>query len=509
MPESILFTTITIGLTFLLSYITYRIFCFYKRYFLYPKGPIPLPLIGNILLFRGHKLHPLESFQEIRKKYGPIYTFYMGSDPYVIIFDLKIAKDLFSKSCFSGRQISLIGSFICSDNANDIIFCDYSENWHSLRTVFKLAVRKYASTQQLAQTISQVVDNTVKDSIINESVGQPFDPKDCIEIIFYCVVLSIAFGKIFTSKDQEYQRLHEITDRFFQLGDKLALIEFVPILRLPLYRYVQKFHGVINDYKKLIADKLDEHIQTYDNRKGIRDFCDAMIAAKLEAIDSNKESAPYLTDQNIALAMWDIFVTATDDTQFSFHWMLILLANYPDVQQQIRDEINQKIGHKVAIQEDIDECHYINAFISETLRFRCANPLGVPHKTMANTEIDGLSIPAQTTVIVHQYSILTDPKYWSDPLVFRPERFMENGRYVSTRPQAYIPFGVGRRKCLGDRLALNELFLILVQFMQSTNDYDIILPAGPETADLKPNPDQVVLFCTPKPYKIALKKHDK
>ncbi|CAG2112764.1 unnamed protein product [Medioppia subpectinata] len=458
-------------------------------------------------LFRGHKTHPLESLLALREKYGSVYTFFMGSDPFVFIFDIEIAKRLFNKTSFCGRQSTLIGEQICSDGGNDIIFCDYGQSWHTLRNAFKLAVRKYQSCQHMPGTVKHVVDAIVGDMVAAEAPdGHPFDPKDYIESMFYCVVMSIAFGKMFTAKDPDYRELHSITDTFFRLGDKLALIEFVPILRLPLYKYVDKFRRNTDKYKTFIASRFAAHVDTYRSDQ-MRDFCDALIAAKLETIDGgNEEAANYLTDQNISLALWDVFVTATDDTQFAFNWMLLLLANCPAIQCRLRAEIADRIGHRMAAAEDLDDCHYANAFIAEALRYRNSNPLGVPHRTLADTDIDGLSIPANTTVVVHQFSILNDPKYWPDGHAFRPDRFLDSeGRYIQTRPEYYVPFGVGRRKCLGDRLAINELFLVLVAFLQSTRDYDIVLATGEGTADLTPDPQQVVLFCTPKPYEIVLK----
>ncbi len=81
---------------------------------------------------------------------------------------------------------------------------------------------------------------------------------------------------------------------------------------------------------------------------------------------------------------------------------------------------------------------------------------------------------------------MNDPKYWNNPREFRPERFLENGKYLALRPTAFIPFGTGRRKCLGEKLAINDLFLVLVRFLQSTNEYEIALEGGPGSADLEP-----------------------
>ena len=81
-----------------------------------------------------------------------------------------------------------------------------------------------------------------------------------------------------------------------------------------------------------------------------------------------------------------------------------------------------------------------------------------------------------------------DPKVFPDPDTFKPERFLEaNGKYLSQRPMGFVPFGMGRRVCLGEKLALADMFLIIVNLLQQTSGYEIALPDGPETANLGPN----------------------
>src|ERR1700761_5286765 len=94
-----------------------------------------------------------------------------------------------------------------------------------------------------------------------------------------------------------------------------------------------------------------------------------------------------------------------------------------------------------------------------------------------------------------------DDKYWPNAQDFRPERFLEEGKYVTTRPKAFIPFGVGRRVCLGERLAIADLFLVLVRFLQKTSDYEIVLHFE---GDTKPDPNNAMEI-HPTPYKISLK----
>ena len=109
-------------------------------------------------------------------------------------------------------------------------------------------------------------------------------------------------------------------------------------------------------------------------------------------------------------------------------------------------------------------------------------------------------------VSLHSFAIMNDPKVFDEPDTFKPDRFLDsNGKYPSTRPQGFIPFGMGRRVCLGEKLALADLFLIVVNLLQKTNGYEFAFPTGPGSADLTPDP-YVNNGCIPKNYKIMLKK---
>ena len=104
--------------------------------------------------------------------------------------------------------------------------------------------------------------------------------------------------------------------------------------------------------------------------------------------------------------------------------------------------------------------------------------------------------------MVMQSHALNDERYWTQPKQFRPERFLENGKFLSTRPKAFIPFGVGRRVCLGEKLAISDLFLVLVRFLQKTADYGLVLEDHDQSI-LDPD-DSTILQAVPKPFKISL-----
>ena len=122
-----------------------------------------------------------------------------------------------------------------------------------------------------------------------------------------------------------------------------------------------------------------------------------------------------------------------------------------------------------------------------------------------NYILGGIKIPKNTTVSVHAYGIMHNQNVFEDPETFKPERFLEaNGKYISSRPMGFIPFGMGRRVCLGEKLALNDMFLIVVNLLQGTSGYEFALPDGAGTANLDPDIRNPIHYSACE-YKVLLK----
>ena len=88
-----------------------------------------------------------------------------------------------------------------------------------------------------------------------------------------------------------------------------------------------------------------------------------------------------------------------------------------------------------------------------------------------------------------------DKAHWDNPDKFIPERWFDNeGKFLTNKPAAYIPFSYGRRVCPGETLAINDLFLALVRFMQLTNDYKIEFYGDRDSMDSALEPDPINLW---------------
>jgi cytochrome P450 len=409
--------------------------------------------------------------QDIGVKFNHVYTFYLGKNPSVIITDPAIGLQVLKKHTFAGRpKIDFMDHFFREDSI-DIVFADFGKEWEALRKVGHSAARKYAVSPSLAPVVTNVVDR-----MIDRVKEEPFNSEDSFALIMMAILAQAAFGKKYEFEDEEFLRWKETIDSNSRVNRLLMMIFFVPVLRhLPFFRATWKeFMNTINYQRDYIELMYKRALENYTDGKN-ETFCDAMITAKKEAELEENWMLPYLKPQNMYNAVSDLFAAGTDTTRMTLGWVFILMAKYPDMQEKMRHEIEHATEGEVITLNHRSNCDFVLAFINECMRFRPIVPAGVAHKTTIDETIDGHPIPEGTTVVVSLYASLTDPKIWDEPQEFRPERFLdEDGKKFVSKPNAYfIPFSDGRRSCPGNKLALNNLFLVVGRFLQRTKMIDI------------------------------------
>ena len=116
-----------------------------------------------------------------------------------------------------------------------------------------------------------------------------------------------------------------------------------------------------------------------------------------------------------------------------------------------------------------------------------------------DTTLDGHLITKGTTVYVFTYMIHRDPKYFPDPEIFEPERFLPDNTQ-DRHPYAFVPFAAGRRNCVGQRFAMMELKVILASMFRKFNLLSLL-----STKELEPCTDIILKPTNGVPVKISLR----
>jgi fraxetin 5-hydroxylase len=182
-------------------------------------------------------------------------------------------------------------------------------------------------------------------------------------------------------------------------------------------------------------------------------------------------------------------------------WALALLVKNPLVLKKAQQELKNHVGVDRRVEEsDLENLLYIKAIIKETMRLYPAGPLSVPHESIEDCIVGGYSIPKGTRLLVNVWKIQHDPDIWTDPFEFQPERFLTSKKEIDVKGQHFelIPFGSGRRMCLGISFALEALLLILAsilhqfQFQNLSND-KIDMSESPGLTNLKATPLELLV----------------
>lgn len=159
-------------------------------------------------------------------------------------------------------------------------------------------------------------------------------------------------------------------------------------------------------------------------------------------------------------------------------WAMLEMLKNPKIMEEAQAEVRRVFGSKGNVEEtkDLDELKFLDSVIKETLRLHPPVVL-IPRESKESCVIDGYEIPAKTKFIVNAWAIGRDPKYWTEPERFQPERFLESTNSVDFKGSdfQFIPFGAGRRMCPGLWFALADVKLPLGQLLFH---FDWKLPNG-------------------------------
>jgi flavonoid 3'-monooxygenase len=183
-----------------------------------------------------------------------------------------------------------------------------------------------------------------------------------------------------------------------------------------------------------------------------------------------------------------MFTAGTDTSSSTVEWAIAELIRHPEILAQVQQELDSVVGQDQLVSEfDLPQLIYLQAVVKETFRLHPSTPLSLPRMAAESCEINGYHIPKGSTLLVNVWAIARDPDQWSDPLEFKPERFLPGGEKanVDVRGNDFevIPFGAGRRVCAGMSLGLQMVHLLTASLVHAF-DWDLANGLMPEQLNM-------------------------
>ncbi|ESO11240.1 hypothetical protein HELRODRAFT_183345 [Helobdella robusta] len=344
----------------------------------------------------------------------------------------------------------------------------YNETFKKYHKACLNVLKKFGLGQEMMESrVKAEVEHLIQRIKVRK--GQPFYPSLDLTATFFNVISSILYGKRRSVDDPEFLHIIELSN----LVTRTFLLNCFPILRfVPYFKgRLKKFVEGMKKWDQFIEKKIHSIINGENSETFSSKFEEEL---KLISDDSTMST---LADKEQHISMiFDLTTAGTETSTNTVLWFLYFMANHQDVQQQMRDELDRVVGLKrYPSLEDKPKLIITEACTLEVMRIKTLAPLAIPHMTLRDVVVDGVFIPKNVTVLANLYSAHMDPDVWDEPEKFRIERFLNEDRTEIVNKSHVIPFSIGKRSCLGEPLARQELFLVVSTLIQQ---FQILPPDG-------------------------------
>ncbi|CAH8306916.1 unnamed protein product [Eruca vesicaria subsp. sativa] len=469
-----LFSFSSLGLTFLAIIISGLIFTLTqrnsktKKRLNLPPGPPGWPVVGNLFQFARSKKQFFEYAEDLKKTYGPIFTIRMGTRTMIILSDATLVHEALIQrgSLFATRPAENPTRTIFSCNKFTVNAAKYGPVWRSLR---RNMVQNMLSSTRLKEFGS--VRRSAMDKLVERIRSEGDDDGGVISVLknarfaAFCILLEMCFG--IAMDEEAIEKMDEMMKTVLMTVDP-RIDDYLPILAPFFSKERKRALEVRREQVELVVSLIEKRRRAILNPGSDKtapsfSYLDTLLELKVEG----RETAP--CDEEIVTLCSEFLNGGTDTTGTAIEWGIAQLIANPEIQSRLYDEIRSTAGERSVEERDVDKMVFLQAFVKELLRKHPPTYFSLTHAVMETTSLGGYDIPAGVNVEVFIPGINEDPRIWSNPKKFDPDRFIsgkEEADITGISGVKMIPFGVGRRICPGLGMATVHVHLMLARMVQ-------------------------------------------
>ncbi|XP_028316218.1 cytochrome P450 2U1 [Gouania willdenowi] len=463
-----------------------------------PPGPKSWPIVGNfggflVPSFLRRRLgqhprpdlHPMDALTQLSAAYGDVFSLFVGSQLVVVLNSYEAVRDALSNQpeVFSDRPDIPAISIIT--RRKGIVFAPYGSVWKKQRKFCLSTLRNFGFGKLSLEPCIQEGLANIKAEILrlNEERGiAGVDLNPLITNAVSNVICSLVLGQRFHHEDRDFRTKLDLMVRGLEIcvNSPAVLINIFPFLYHLPFGDFRELRQVERDITVFLKGIIAKHRETLDPDNP-RDLLDMYLIEMLAQQAAGEKDSSF-TEDYLFYIVGDLFIAGTDTTANSVLWILLYMVLHPEIQYKVQAELDEVVGRgRVPSMTDRGTLPFTEATIMEVQRLTVAVPLAIPHMASDTTRFRGYTIPKGTVVLPNLWSVHRDPSVWDDADSFNPARFLDDeGKLV--RKECFIPFGIGRRVCMGEQLAKMELFLMVTGLLQA---FVFTIPEGKSPPSLQ------------------------
>ncbi|CAN8298043.1 unnamed protein product [Cochlearia groenlandica] len=433
-----------------------------------PPGPPGWPVVGNLLQFTLSGKQFFEYVDEMRHVYGPILTLRMGFRTMIIISDANLAHEsLIQRGAqFATRPVETPTRKIFSSSDITVHSAMYGPVWRSLR---RNMVHNMLSSNRLKEfchvresAIDKLVDRIKSES--NEHGGLVWVLRNA-RFAAFCILLDMCFGVEIDEESIEKMDLM-MTEILIAVDPRIH--DYLPILT-PFYSKERKLalelRRKLVDFVVGFIEKRRAAIQIPRSDETASSF--AYLDTLFDLRIDGRETTP--SDEYLVTLCSEFLNAGTDTTGTAIEWGIAELISNPKIQSRLYDEIKSTVGDRKVDERDVGKMVFLQAFVKELLRRHPPTYFTLTHGVTEPTTLSGYDIPVGANIEFYLPGISEDPKIWSKPDKFDPDRFITGGEdadLTGVNGVKMMPFGIGRRICPGLGMATVHVELMVARLVQ-------------------------------------------
>jgi cytochrome P450 len=392
----------------------------------------PGPKVPASVQIAGSWLRPTAVVLRARERYGKRFSVrLLGQPPFVVLSDPEDIKQVFQappEVLHPGEGARILEPIV---GPNSVILLD--EKPHLEQRKLMLPAFHGDAMQSLAELMTELTEREIATWPHEQSVA--LHPR--LQQLTLEIVLRAVFG---LEQGAQLDRLRELLTQVLEFAEN-------PISLLPFAQRALAGRGPMGRLERL-GEETDRLIfELIDERRREDahgpDVLTLLLSARHE--DDSPMSPAELRDELVTA-----LVAGHETTASQLAWGFELLSRQPDATARLARELD----------EDPDSA-YLTATIHEIMRLRPVLMNAEPRLVKQQVEIGGVSYPPGAVLIASAYLVHHDPDIYPQPNAFRPERFLESEGGKAPGTYTWLPFGGGRRRCLGASFAMLEMKIVL------------------------------------------------
>jgi cytochrome P450 len=431
------------------------------------SGPKGLPILGVATKIDLPNLH--RQIEEWADEFGDVYRLDFPFGNQMVITRPSMIQAVSSDRPNGFVRVKKMDR-ILRDGGVHGVFNAEGEEWKIHRSLVTKGLDVKHQKQffpHLVATIEKLYNKWSKDA---ES-GEPFDIQQDLLRFTVDVSVWLAFGYEINTLEQKEGVIQDHMEKIFPtIFERINMP--IPWYRLFKSKSDREFDRAVEEMNKLVDKFIEDAQKKIEQNPELKEKPSNLIEAILVASETEDAIGPKQVRGNLLT----LLMAGEDTTAHTLIWMIYELSALPDIQEQIRKEVDSVLLDKQLVTEYElnNKLRYIEAVANESLRFKPVAPI-ILHEAIRDTEIEGFEIRSGQKILTQYRHGALSEKYFSEAREFKPDRWLKESRCPVHNTDAFTPFGAGPRYCPGRNLAILEIRSVIAMLFKNFN-VELITP---------------------------------